>query len=307
MKEIKTVGIVGLGALGVMIGHHLLNKCELVFLGNDTRINKLNQEKIYCNQEICDFRMFNPANEKLKVDLLIFAVKSITLLESIELSLPFIGEDTIILSVLNGINSEEIIEEKTHNKYVIKSVAQGMDAVKIGNQMTYQNFGQICLGITKDEAYKQEALDRLTSFFDLVQLPYTKEFDINHRLWGKWMLNIGVNQVVMVNEGTYNTIQQIGPARERMKAAMQEVILVAQKSGVHLTQDDFSAYVKLVDNLSPSGMPSMRQDGLAKRKSEVELFSGALVKKAQLCGIEVPVNQALYQQILEIESNYILF
>jgi 2-dehydropantoate 2-reductase len=108
----------------------------------------------------------------------------------------------------------------------------------------------------------------------------------------------------MVNEGTYRTIQQEGPARERMKLAMQEVIMVAQKSGVQLTQDDFNAYIKLVDSLSASGMPSMRQDGLAKRKSEVELFSGALIKKAQLCNVEVPINQALYQEIIKIESNY---
>ena len=307
MKEIQTVAIVGMGALGVLYGQLLSQKLDqdhLFFLGDDARINKLNNEKVYCNKEECNFRMINPIKENTKVDLLIFSVKSTALLESIELARPIVSKDTVIISVLNGITSEEIIEDKLHRKYIIKSVAQGMDAVKIGNQMTYQNFGQICLGISKSEEDKKEALDRLMNFFDFVNLPYTNETDINRRLWGKWMLNIGVNQVVMVNEGTYRTIQQEGPARERMKLAMQEVIMVAQKSGVQLTQDDFNAYIKLVDSLSASGMPSMRQDGLVKRKSEVELFSGALIKKAQLCNVEVPINQALYQEIIKIESNY---
>ena len=51
-------------------------------------------------------------------------------------------------------------------------------------------------------------------------------------------------------------------------------------------------------------MPSMRQDGLAKRKSELELFSGTILKLGKKHNIPTPVNQRIYEKILEIESLY---
>jgi len=118
------------------------------------------------------------------------------------------------------------------------------------------------------------------------------------------MLNVGVNQTVMIYEGTYETVQRPGRARDFMKAAMQEVILVAQKENVPITQADFDEYIRLLDTLNPAGMPSMRQDGLAHRKSEVELFAGTVVALAEKHGIDTPVNRKIYDTILEMERTY---
>ena len=48
----------------------------------------------------------------------------------------------------------------------------------------------------------------------------------------------------------------------------------------------------------------MRQDGLAKRYSEVDLFSDTVLEKAAKHGIDVPVNRELNRRIKEIESAY---
>lgn len=118
------------------------------------------------------------------------------------------------------------------------------------------------------------------------------------------MLNVGVNQVVMVHEGNYGTVQVPGPAREHMIAAMREVIALSRLEGVPVTEEDLQYYVGLVDTLSPEGMPSMRQDGLAHRKSEVALFSGTVCRLAEKHGLDVPVNRALYRTVLEMEAVY---
>ena len=91
-----------------------------------------------------------------------------------------------------------------------------MDAVKLGNQLTYSHMGELCLGLAPGEAAKQPLLQAVTDLLDRAQVPYTIEPDILRRLWGKWMLNVGVNQVVMAQEGTYETVQVPGAARERM-------------------------------------------------------------------------------------------
>ena len=118
------------------------------------------------------------------------------------------------------------------------------------------------------------------------------------------MLNVGVNQVVMVREGNYGTVQVPGEARAQMIAAMREVIQLSALEGVPVTEADLEYYVNLIDTLSPEGMPSMRQDGLARRKSEVELFSGTVLRLAAKHGLDVPVNRRLYDAILAMEAAY---
>ena len=74
-----------------------------------------------------------------------------------------------------------------------------------------------------------------------MQLPYVIEEDILYRMWGKWMLNVGVNQVVMIHEGTYRTIQQPVPEREEMIAAMAEVLKIANQTDYRQQQSVTSA------------------------------------------------------------------
>jgi 2-dehydropantoate 2-reductase len=89
-----------------------------------------------------------------------------------------------------------------------------------------------------------------------------------------------------------------------MKNAMREVMRLAQMENINLTQKDFDDYIELVDQMNPNGMPSMRQDGLQKRKSEVELFAGTVIKLADKHKIDVPVNKKIYETILKIEGEY---
>ena len=118
------------------------------------------------------------------------------------------------------------------------------------------------------------------------------------------MLNVGVNQVVMVRQGNYGTVQAPGAAREQMIAAMREVIALSRLEGVPVTEDDLKYYVDLIDTLSPEGMPSMRQDGLARRPSEVELFSGTVLRLAAKHGLDTPVNRELYDTVRRMEAAY---
>jgi 2-dehydropantoate 2-reductase len=127
---------------------------------------------------------------------------------------------------------------------------------------------------------------------------------MNKRLWGKFMLNVGVNQTVGVYESNYGEIQKEGQARDTMISAMREVIALSEKKGINLTEDDLSYWLKILSTLSPAGKPSMGQDLEARRYSEVELFSGTVIKMGEKYGIPTPVNKQLYDKIKFIESQY---
>ncbi|MBE0450804.1 MAG: ketopantoate reductase family protein [Clostridia bacterium] len=306
---IKNVSIIGMGALGILFGQHFTEKMgnqSVAFVANEKRIEKFKHTRVHCNGKECDFRMVSDWLQEKPADLVIFAVKSTALDEALETAKYQIGKDTIIISLLNGISSEQIIGARFGMEKIIHCVALGMDAVKTGNDLTYTKMGQLCVGILPDDTEKVGKLNTLCEFFDEIGLPYTKEDDILHRLWNKFMLNVGVNQAVMVYEGTYETIQKPGEAREVMIGAMREVMELAHYEGVKLTIDDLMAYVDLMGTLSPDGMPSMRQDGLAKRKSEVELFSGTVLKLAEKHGLKFPINTMLYEKIHDMETGKIV-
>jgi 2-dehydropantoate 2-reductase len=308
MKQIKRITILGMGALGILYGDFFARKLgneAVTFLADADRVERYRQRVITCNGWQCDFRFQDAARESEPGDLFLFAVKAPALPEAVRIAAPHIGKDTIIMSVLNGISSEEVIGAYLGWEHIIYCVAQGMDAGRQDGTLTYSHMGQLCIGLPGTLSSNQPLLERVADLFDRIQMPYTLEQDILHRMWSKWMLNVGVNQVVMLMEGTYRTVQQPGEGRELMKTAMKEVIALAKAEGVKVGMEDLEEYVALVDTLNPDGMPSMRQDGLAGRKSEVELFSGTVHRRAKAAGIPVPVNAMLYEKILEKERAFV--
>lgn len=307
MKQIETVSIIGMGALGILFGEFLTQKLSpesVTFIADKNRIEKYRREGVFCNGRRCEFSLSDGTRPARPTDLLLFAVKSTALDDVLEEARPLVGPDTIILSLLNGIVSEDRIGGALGHKHVLTCIAQGMDAVKLGNRLTYSHMGELRLGILPGEEEKLLRLEAVKELFDRIGFPYAVDEDIRRRLWGKWMLNVGVNQVVMVEQGTYGTVQQPGKARETMLNAMREVLALAKKEGVPLTDEDLNGYVALLDTLSPDGMPSMRQDGIEKRRSEVDLFSGTVLEKAKKLGISTPVNEYLYKTVQEMESAY---
>lgn len=301
---IKTISFVGMGALGILFGSYLtqkLGKEQVGFVVDDSRRKKYEDFGVSINGKPCDFRLITDQEKEKPVDLLFFAVKGDSLQKAMDTAKHQVGPNTIIVSLLNGIMSERIIGERFGKEKMLHTVAQGMDALKIGSALTYCNMGQLCVGTLEKDASN---LDAVCQLFDQTGLPYTREENILQRLWSKFMLNVGVNQVVMIYEGTFQTIQEPGEARNLMIAAMREVMELSVAEGVPISEKELHAYLDLVDTLSPKGMPSMRQDGLKQIPSEVELFSGTVLASAKKHNLTMPVNEQLYQQISEIERFY---
>jgi 2-dehydropantoate 2-reductase len=161
----------------------------------------------------------------------------------------------------------------------------------------------ICFG-NRDDDLPAEKIYRVKRFFDQVGIGYQIDNRMDRKIWAKFMLNVGVNQVVSVFGEDFGSVKKPGEARELMIAAMAEVIPVAQREGVDLNKADITYWLEVVDALSDRGKPSMRQDVEAKRPSEVELFSGTVVALGKKHGIKTPVNAMLYEKIMTMEKSY---
>ncbi|MDF2524840.1 MAG: ketopantoate reductase [Clostridiales bacterium] len=304
--EIKTVSIIGLGALGILFGNQMSKKMpkgDLRIIADNDRIKKYKAEGVYCNGERCDFDFVASDELCAPADLIIFTVKYNGLKDAIHAVRNHVGENTLILSALNGISSEAVIGETYGMDKVLYCVAQGMDAVKEGNKLTYHNMGILCFG-EKEPGFISEKVKRVAEFFKNVGVPHEAVTDMYKRQWGKFMLNVGVNQIVAVNESNYADIQKEGTARDTMIAAMREVMALSEREGINLNEEDLNYWLKVLSTLSPEGKPSMRQDMEARRYSEVELFAGTVIELGKKYGVMTPVNKMLYDKVKLMESKY---
>ena len=302
--EIRTVAIVGMGALGLMYGEHIQSrtgKDGVCFLMDSERIERYRQADFTVNGESVTFNMMDGAKAE-PADLVIVATKYNGLRSAMEVMESAVDEHTVIISVLNGISSEKILAEKFDAKNIIPCVALGMDAMRDGHTLCYTKKGSLHIGITQKT--QEPALKALTQYFDKIQMPYGVEEDIMHAMWCKFLLNVGINQTCMVYETTYKGAVTEEPARSDLYAAMREVMEIAKPEGINLTENDLKHYVAILQTLKPDGYPSMRQDALAGRKSEVDMFAGAVMEIAKKHGISVPVNEKYYAKVQEMESRY---
>ena len=93
---------------------------------------------------------------------------------------------------------------------ILYCVSQGQDGIRIGNHLHYHHMGMLCFG-DEEPGTVSDKVRALEAFFKKTDFPHEVETDMNKRLWGKFMLNVGVNQTVAVygtNYGAYS-----GPER----------------------------------------------------------------------------------------------
>lgn len=290
-KTIQTIDIVGLGALGVMYADFFtkkLGKEKVRILADQERMERYRKEQITFNGEVCDFQYCDAAEESRPAELMLFAVKYGALETAMEENAHLVGENTVLLSVLNGIRSEEDLGRRFGREKVVHCIAQKMAAMKEGNAAFCTNKGELAIGVL--DGGREENLAAVKAFFDRTGFSYSCPEDMRHAMWGKLLCNVGVNQTVSLFEGTYRSVQQEGEAREMMKAAMGETILVANAEGVALSDQDMEDWITVIDGLNPDGEPSMRQDSRAGRKTEVVLFAGTICELGKKHSIATPVN-----------------
>ena len=304
--EMQTVAIVGLGALGTLFGHRLsqtIPEGNLRVVADAGRIARYEREGVYNNGERCRFTYVTPEVKTAPADLVLVAVKYLQLPAALDAMQGQVGKDTVILSLLNGITSEGIIGARYGLDRVVPCVAYGMDAVREGNRLTYHSMGKLAIG-TLQPGEQPESLQRVAAFFREINFPHEVDAHMAKRLWGKFMLNVGVNQTVAVFGPNYGAVQAGGAQRDTMIAAMREVMAISVPEGAALTEEDLAYWLSVLGTLNPEGKPSMRQDVDARRPSEVDMFAGAVIAIGETHGISTPVNRMLLDRVRQIEAGY---
>lgn len=298
-----------MGALGLMYGEHIvtaLGKNAAAFILDDERFEKYQNKTFTCNGKKLDLNL-KRSSDKEFFDLVIVAVKYNSLKSALATMQNCIGPDTIIISVMNGISSEQIIGERYGMDKMLITIAQEMDAMRQDSDLVYTKKGVLVIGKPKldsSSSVADENLEAVKNYFEKIQLPFRIEENIMYRLWAKWMLNVGINQTCAVFDTNYRTATTPGKIMDTFVGAMKEVVELSRLEGINLADSEVDNYIRIIKTLAPDGYPSMAQDRKARRPSEVEMFAGTVIELASKHGLDVPVNKFLYNEMKKIESEY---
>lgn len=299
MKKINKVGLIGLGAIGGIVAEKLARTETIEFsvLADGKRIDRYLNNPVSINGRPLYVEYLAPENAA-PMDLILVAVKHHHLAATMETIKPFVGPDTMILSLMNGIVSEEILGQFFPTATILPAMIVKIDAVRENGNVRFTLPGIVHFG---HENPNHPAIALVSDLFKKSGIDSVVPEDLDRDMWWKFMINVGINQVSAILQAPYQLFQQEALPNTLVNAAMEEVIALAQAEGVNLKSEDVNEWKKVLMTLHPAMKTSMCQDMEAKRKTEVEAFAGVVIERAKKAGINTPTNEMLFAIIRSME------
>jgi len=298
MKNINNVLICGIGAIGSIYADKIqkFNPNSLRVLVDENRLKRYNKNPVVFNGVELNLKYILPEDNNFKADLIIIATKYDGLFEAVKNIRNFVHENTIILSLLNGVTSENIIADLYGRDKVLYSYFIGHSTVRTGRYVSHDDVNKIVFG---SEGAINNNVQSVMKYFKLVGINYEVPSDIRRALWSKYMLNISSNQTSAILGMSFGEMYNNERCLAFMKKLMKEVELIAKAEGISNTETMIDEVIEQIKMISPEGRTSMLQDVEAGRKTELEMFAGTVVELGKKHDIPTPYNQVI-KNIIEI-------
>ncbi len=302
MKDIKNVLICGIGAVGSIYANKIQNYDaeNLRVLVDKQRYERYIKNPTIFNGKELNFNYVLPDDNNFKADLIIIATKYDGLFDVIENIKNFVQDDTVIMSLLNGVTSEKIIAQTYGREKLLYSYFIGHSAVRAGRNIVHDDVNTIVYGSENSADF--DNVQRVKEYFERVGINYKIPEDIIHSLWLKFMLNVAANQTTAILRFTFGEFLENDKCMEFAINLMKEVQLVAKAEGVKNTDVMIDETIENLNKMIPDGKTSMLQDVEAGRKTEVEMFAGTVIKLGLEHGIATPYNKIVKEMIEIIQK-----
>lgn len=305
MKEIKKVIICGLGAIGSIYAVRIseLDNENLNVLVDDTRLKFYKENPLNFNGKEYDFKYITPDSESFEADLIIIATKNSALNEVLNNIKNFVGKHTVILSLLNGLKSEEDIADVYGYDKVLYSYYIGHTSTRTGRNVIHDGIYKTVFG-QKSNISLSENVIAVKKFFDKAGINYEIPVDMDYSRWWKFLVNVGYNQASAVLRASYGVFQKSKKVNNIAVKLMQEAAAVAKAEGVKNTEQLIPEVLDVISKMLPDTRTSMLQDVDAGRKTEVDIFAGYVSEIGKKHSIPTPYNDLFLELIEAIEATY---
>lgn len=297
----QSAAILGAGAVGSYIMWGLAKKKEidLCVVASGERKARYERDGFVINGQVYHPAVRTP-EEAAGVDLLIVATKYQALRPALGDIRTVVDGHTTVMSLMNGVDSEEIIGEAIDPSKIVHSLIKVASERK-GNQVVFDP--ETTIGIVYGEADLSRGTRRIEALNDLFAdtgLHCRATDVILTEIWSKFPLNVPNNQaqaMVGCGVGAYRDSEHVAFLRDRLR---EEVDRIAEKKGIDFDKADTSS--TFGSKVRDRARYSTLQDLDAGRHTEVDMFAGAVVRMGRELGIPTPYNEFTYHMIKALEE-----
>ena len=299
--EIKSVAVLGAGAVGsyVIWGLSGVKNIELGVVAEGERAKRLKEKGCTINHTVYHPHVWTP-QEAYGVDLLVVSLKYGALPGALESIREAVGENTIVMSLMNGVDSEEMISTVIPKANIMYSL------IKVASHKEEDGYcfdPETTIGIIFGELeapYESERVRAIEELFADTGIHFRHTDYIREEMWSKFRLNVCNNlpqAILGAGVGCYRDSIHMKAISEGLR---QELEAVAAAKGIDISKAAASS------SHGSAGPPFARystlQDLDAGRHTEIDMFSGALIRMGKESGIPTPYNEYTYHMIKALEE-----
>lgn len=288
--KMESAALIGLGAMGVFFAPRMektLGREHFCVIAEGERKERLETRGVTINGENYKFPICTPKEGK-PVDLIIMAVKDLGLCQAIKDIERFVGENTQILCVMNGVKSEEQVAEVYGWDHVLYSYMRMSIVMKDGKADFDPYWGKVHFG-EKENRTLTERVQAVKEVMERCDIPYAINEDMLRGLWFKFMCNVGENLTCALLGIPFGAFRLSSHANAIREGAMREVLAIARKKGIHVTEEDILRQKETLVKIPFANKPSTLQDLEAGKKTEIQMFAGTVVRMGEELGIPTPI------------------
>ncbi|MDY3249038.1 MAG: 2-dehydropantoate 2-reductase [Candidatus Choladocola sp.] len=299
----KRVALIGLGAIGAYFYWGLQSKqdVELIVIADGDRADRLKNVGITINDVRYDVnvRTAGEASAEAPVDLVLVATKYGALRSVLPDIRTLTSEKTIVLSLLNGIDSEDILAEVIPEERILHSLMM-ISSRRCGQTVTFDPV--LTEGVyygDKNSRVPTEKTEFVDRILDGSDVKHTYVSDIIAKQWEKFVINCGGNlpqAVFGVGTGAYGDSEHVNFISEML---WEEARAIAAAKGISIREYPFRENRRNVPDATRWSTLQDLDDG---RHTEIDMFSGAVMRMGEELGIPVPYHTYTYHAIKALEE-----
>ena len=302
------IAVLGAGSMGSLFGG-LLSKKNDVYLVDmwKEHIDAVNSKGLKIEgkeqTELVRPKAACAAADVGVADLVIVFVKSTQTGQAIQDNRELFGENTLVLTMQNGLGNEDALLQHIPAKNIIMGTTQKSGST-VGPGHVRDNGGVYShIGPLQGDADKAAAVAEALNQAGFATEVHDSK-NVQRMIWDKLMVNVSGNAVSALMQVS-NTVMLNNPcAWDTLTCILKEAVAVAKAHGFDFDADVYLERIKSLFISAPNHKSSMTQDREHKRMTEVDMINGAIVKKAAEVGMEAPYSHMVVNMVHVMEAMY---
>lgn len=305
--------ILGAGALGGLVGARLARAGEDVTLVevNAARARLLSDDGVLISRigepEVCvPLHVVSAVDGLAPFDLVFVAVKSYETADAVRAALPACTDRTLFLSLQNGIGNAEAMATLVDPSRILCGITYH-SIQHTGPRRLQYRAGIKPIQIAPFAGERTPALEAIGEMFRNAGLDTEVVPNVEHAIWQKLLHNAVVNPTSALTGLTCREMMADDDLMAFMRSLCDEIVAVMRARGVPVVNPD-DPFKPIVGSLTALGKnrPSMWQDLMRGKRTEVDALNGAVVRMAESLGLAAPHNAAITHFIHSRERNKFL-